>query len=118
MAKNPKIRYYLYLRDTTGANDIALTGYSVVADEHVYVITREGNTLKYYVDSNLKQTVDVTGRTFTFDSLGAIADSIQALGDDVGVWSRALTQTEVDYFSYLRSDDTNEILLPPITPAP
>jgi hypothetical protein len=38
--------------------------------------------------------------------------------DDWGVWNRALTQTEVDYFSYLRNDDTNAILQPLITPAP
>ena len=109
---------YLYLRDTTGANDIALDNYSVVADEHVYVITREGDTLKYYVDSNLKQTIDVTGRTFTFSRVGATADSLQALNAEWGVWNRALTQTEVDYFSYLRNDDTNAILQPPLTPAP
>ena len=108
---------FLYLRDTTGANDIALTGYSVVADEHVFIITREGNSLKYYVDSILKQTVDVTGRTFTFDSFGASADSMQDAVDDWGVWDRALTQEDINYFSYLRSDDTGEILLPPLLPS-
>jgi len=109
---------YLYLRDTGGANDISLDNHSVVAGEHVYVITREGNTIKYYVDSILKQTVDVTGRTYTFNRFGSNADSMQGSIDDWGVWNRALTQEEVDYFSYLRNENTNAILQPPITPAP
>jgi hypothetical protein len=108
----------LYLRDTTGANDIALTGHTVEAGDHVYIISREGDDLKYYVDSCLKQTVDVTGRTFTFSRVGATADSLKALNAEWGVWNRAFTQDDVDYFSYLRSDDTNAILQPPLTPAP
>jgi hypothetical protein len=107
---------YLYLRDTTGANDIALTGHKVEAGDHVYIISREGDDLKYYVDSCLKQTVDVTGRTFTFSRVGATADSLQALNAEWGVWNRAFTQDDVNYFSYLRSDDTNAILLPQLTP--
>ena len=108
----------LYLRDTTGANDIALTGHTIESGDHVYIISREGDDLKYYVDSNLKQTVDVTGRTFTFSRVGATADSLKALNAEWGVWNRAFTQDDVDYFSYLRDDDTNAILQPPLTPAP
>jgi len=93
-----------------------LTGHTVEAGDHVYIISREGDDLKYYVDSCLKQTVDVTGRTFTFSRVGANADSLQALNAEWGVWNRAFTQDDVDYFSYLRSDDTNAIL--PLTPAP
>ena len=107
---------YIYLRDTTGANDIGLTGHTVELGEHVYTITREGNSLKYYVDSCLKETVDVTGRTFELDTFGRPTDSLADLTADWGVWNRALTKEELDYFSYLRSEDTNEILLPPITP--
>jgi hypothetical protein len=107
---------YLYLRDATGANDIALTGHTIEAGDHVYIISREGDDLKYYVDSCFKQIVDVTGHTFTFSRVGSTADSLQALNAEWGVWNRAFTQADVDYFSYLRSEDTNAILLPPLTP--
>ena len=107
---------YIYLRDTTGANDIGLTGHTVELGEHVYTLTREGNSLKYYVDSCLKDTIDVTGRTFELDTFGRPTDSLADLTADWGVWNRALTKEELDYFSYLRSEDTNEILLPPLTP--
>ncbi len=107
---------YIYLRDTTGANDIGLTGHTVELGEHVYTITREGNSLKYYVDSCLKATIDVTGRTFELDTFGRPTDSLADLTADWGVWNKALTKEELDYFSYLRSEDTNEILLPPLTP--
>ena len=107
---------YIYLRDTTGANDIGLIGHTVELGEHVYTITREGNSLKYYVDSCLKDTIDVTGRTFELDTFGRPTDSLADLTADWGVWNRALTKEELDYFSYLRSAETNEILLPPLTP--
>lgn len=107
---------YIYLRDTTGANDIALTGHTVELGEHVYTLTREGNSLKYYVDSCLKDTIDVTGRTFELDTFGRPTDSLADLTADWGVWNRALTKEELDYFSYLRSAETNNILLPPILP--
>ena len=107
---------YIYLRDTTGANDIGLIGHTVELGEHVYTITREGDSLKYYVDSCLKDTIDVTGRTFELDTFGRPTDSLADLTADWGVWDRALTKDELDYFSYLRSEDTNDILLPPLTP--
>ena len=103
---------YIYLRDTTGANDIGLTGHTVEAGEHVYTITREGNSLKYYVDSCLKDTIDVTGRTFELDTFGSPTDSLSDLTAELGVWNRALTKEELDYFSYLRSEDTGEIEVP------
>ena len=107
---------YIYIRDTTGSNDIGLIGHKVEAGEHVYVITREGNSLKYYVDSCLKDTVDVTGRSFELDTFGSPTDSLADLTADWGVWNKALNKEELDYFSYLRSEDTNNILLPPLTP--
>lgn len=107
---------YIYLRDTTGANDIRLSGHTVQSGLHTYTITRQGDTLKYYVDACLKGSFDVSGRLFEFDIFGSTTNSLADLTADWGVWNRALTQNEVNYFSYLRSEDTNEILLPPITP--
>ena len=107
---------YLYLRDITNANDILLTGHTVESGDHVYAITREGNSLKYYVDSCLKGTFDVTGRTFELDTFGSPSFSLADLTAEWGVWDRALTQNEVNYFSYLRSAETNDILIPPLTP--
>ncbi len=108
---------YLYLRDTTGANDIGLNNHALEAGEHTYALVREGDDIRFYVDSILKQTVDVTGRTYTWDVLGDSADSLLALCEYFNIWSKALTQDEINYFSYLR-DAQNKILQPPLLPNP
>lgn len=107
---------YLYLRDTTGAGDIGLTNHTLEAGEHTYALVREGDDIRFYVDSILKQTVDVTGRTYTWDIVGDTADSLLALSEYFYVYNKALTQDEINYFSYLRNDQ-NQILQPPLLPS-
>lgn len=94
----------LYLRDTTGANDIGLTNYTLESGKHVFVLVREGNDIRFYVDSVLKQTVDVTGRTYTIDSVGDSADSLSGGWGEFVVYNKALTQDGINYWSYLRNE--------------
>ena len=107
---------YMYLRDTTGANDIALTSYTLTTGRTQFGFVRSGDDLLYYVDGVLKETVDVTGRTFDFGTIGKSATSADMDTKQIIPFDRALTQTEIDYYSYLRSE-TGEILLPPLLPS-
>lgn len=106
----------LYLRDTTGANDIGLTNYTLESGKHVFVLVREGDDIRFYVDSVLQQTVDVTGRTYTIDSAGDSADSLSGGWGEFVVYNKALTQNDINYWSYLRNE-AGDILLPPLLPS-
>ncbi len=64
---------FIYLRDTTGANDIALTSYTLTTGRTQFGFVRSGDDLLYYVNGVLKETVDVTGRTFDFGTVGKSA---------------------------------------------
>ena len=107
---------YMYLRDTTGANDIALTSYTITTSRTQFGFVRSGNDLLYYVNGVLKETVDVTGRTFDFGAVGKNATSADMDTKQIIPFDRALTQEEIGYYSYLRSE-TGEILLPPLLPS-
>ncbi len=106
----------MYLRDTTGANDIALTSYTLTTGRTQFGFVRSGDDLLYYVNGVLKETVDVTGRTFDFGTVGKSATSSDMDTKQIIPFDRALTQTEIGYYSYLRSE-TGEILLPPLLPS-
>ena len=108
---------YMYLRDTTGTNDIALTSYTLTTERTQFAFVRSGNDLLYYVNGSLEETVDVTGRTFTFGDVGASVDSADAGFKQINSFDRALTADEVAYYSYLR-DENNNILIPPLLPEP
>lgn len=103
---------FMFLRDTTGANDIALNLTGMTLETHVCTLVREGNEVRFYVDSILQSNTDVTGRTFTLEQLGAgrMTDSY------LNIYPRALTQEEINYFSYLR-DENGNILQPPVLPS-
>jgi len=107
---------YYYLRDTTGAGDIGLTFHAVEAGLHTYALVRSGDNVSLYVDSVFKQTVDVTGRTYTWDTVGDSADSLGGGLKRINVYDRALTQDEINWFSYLR-DENGNILQPPLLPS-
>ncbi len=70
---------------------------------HLIVGTREGGTYKVYVDGNLENTVTggTTGQTNTVQEIGAQNLAGTQYGqfngelDEYGIWSRALSQTEV-----------------------
>jgi hypothetical protein len=107
---------YYYLRDTTGSGDIGLTFHAVEAGLHTYALVRSGDNVSLYVDSVFKQTVDVTGRTYTWDTVGDSADSLGGGLKRINVYDRALTQDEINWFSYLRDQEGN-ILQPPLLPS-
>jgi len=107
---------YMYLRDTTGANDIALTSYTLTTSRTQFGFVRSGDDLLYYVNGVLKETVDVTGRTFDFGTVGKSATSADMDTKQIIPFNRALTQAEIYYYSYLRSE-TGDILLPPLLPS-
>jgi len=107
---------YMYLRDTTGANDIALTSYTLTTSRTQFGFVRSGDDLLYYVNGVLKETVDVTGRTFDFGTVGKSATSADMDTKQIIPFNRALTQEEIEYYSYLRSE-TGDILLPPLLPS-
>jgi hypothetical protein len=99
----------MYLRDTTGANDIALTSYTLTTGRTQFGFVRSGDDLLYYVNGVLKETVDVTGRTFDFGTVGKSATSADMDTKQIIPFNKALTQTEIQYYSYLRSE-TGDIL--------
>ena len=107
---------YMYLRDTTGVNDIALTSYTLTTSRTQFGFVRSGDDLLYYVNGVLKETVDVTGRTFDFGTVGKSATSADMDTKQIIPFDRALTVNELAYYSYLRSE-TGEILLPPLLPS-
>ena len=108
---------YLYLRDTTGANDIALTSHTLTDERSQYAFVKNGNDLLYYVNGTLSETVDVTGRTFAFGDVGASVDSSDtAFTKIIPFADKALTADEVAWYSYLR-DENGNILLPPLLPS-
>ena len=92
---------YLYLRDTTGSNDIALTSHTLTTDKSVYALVINGTNLLYYVDAVLKETVDITGRTFDWTQVGASVDSSNGDYSQIGRYPSALDQEGINYFSYL-----------------
>ena len=102
-----------YLRQSTSASDQALGTEDIQAGSNVYTLVKDGDDVRWYVNSILKATLDVTGRSFNFNTVGANADSMGSFNSLLNVFDRVLTQTEIDYYSYLRSE-TGEILLPPL----
>ena len=101
---------YLYLRDTTGSNDIALTSHTLTTDKSVYALVISGTNLLYYVDAVLKETVDITGRTFDWTQVGTSVDSSNGDYTQIGRYPSALDQESINYFSYER-DENNVIQL-------
>ncbi len=87
-------------------------------NESEIAVILSGSTLSVFMDgTQLGSDTDVTGSTFTtLTTLGNNSLSFQGEDATLNVFDRALTQTEIDYYSYLRSE-TGEILLPPLLPS-
>ena len=87
-------------------------------NEGTIVVRLSGNTLSVFAGGiQIGSDTDVTGSTFTtLTTLGNNSLSFQGEDATLNVFDRALTQTEIDYYSYLRSE-TGGILLPPLLPS-
>jgi len=82
------------------------------------VFKKEGAVLSLYGNGVLVGNFsgDVTGDTFNILRIGNSSNSINGSLQELYVYDRALTQEEIDYFSYLR-DENGNILLPPLLPS-
>ena len=85
-------------------------------DRNIALI-RELNTLTLYINGFSVDTLDVTGLTFDFPLLGRSSTSINGSLQELYVYDRALTQDEINWFSYLRDSNNNISPLPPILPS-
>jgi len=88
-----------------------------VGDEKVFIIVREGNTLRAYNGYTPTATThDVTGKTFTYDRIGSNTLSINGYKKEDTVYDYAVTDEQAKWWSYLRSASGN-ILTPPLLPS-
>ena len=107
---------YFYLRQSTGTSDQIFGSQVVQTGDSVYTLVRDGDDVRWYVDSVLKDTIDVTGRSFNFTNYGRATNTKGTEDSFLNVFDRALTLEEIQYYSYLRSE-TGDILLPPLLPS-
>ena len=70
-----------------------------------------GNDLEFWLDAVLVETKDFTGETLTLDQYGAPTDSSTGDTEYLVPYPSALSQSDIEYFNYLRDDLTNEIIL-------
>ncbi len=107
--------YDLVSSNTQESNIFSVSG---TEPNRVMAIVRNGDNLDIYKDSlgSTNNTEDVTGQLFYITRLGDDSSVANMQVSEVGVWDRALTQEEINYYSYLRSG-TGEILLPPLLPS-
>ncbi len=98
------INYYkaqarLYSKGATGGNDPIVASHKTVADVWThYAFVRQGNQMKVYIngveDTGGKATNAWTGN-FTIDNLGQGAGFLAGELDEVRIWSRARSGTEI-----------------------
>ena len=81
------------------------------------ILLREGDTYRVYFDGSLRWQITLqAGKSFTINRLGDSGQSFGGSLQSLNVFDRALTQEEIQYYSYLRSE-TGDILLPPLLPS-
>ncbi|MDD4110154.1 MAG: LamG domain-containing protein [Clostridia bacterium] len=91
------------IRDDAGhtVSTSAYTGYND-GNWHMATLTEDGTNIKLYVDGNLLETKSISTigtQTFTSFNIGVYQGSYQYFSgtiDEVGIWSRALTPSEVE----------------------
>ena len=87
-------------------------------NEKVFIIVREGNTLRAYNGYTPTATThDVTGKTFTYDRIGSNTLSMNGYKKEDTVYDYAVTDEQAKWWSYLRST-SGDILTPPLLPLP
>ncbi len=80
------------------------------------VLTRSGNLYSLYVNGVFQDSITITAGLTGFTALGRDNPSFDGSLQELYVFDRALTQDEINWFSYLRNDQ-NEILRPPLLPS-
>ena len=70
-----------------------------------------GNDLEFWLDAVLVETKDFTGETLTLDQYGSPTDSSTGDTEYLVPYPSALSQSDIEYFSYSRLESTNEIIL-------
>lgn len=98
---------YFYLRDTNGYYDTYNSGETTYRDGawHMATITWTSGTTKFYVDGNQvgstgENVVGTIGLNTTtvigaYNQTGSISGYFQGLIDEVGIWSKELSSSEV-----------------------
>jgi len=89
------------------------------SNESNIAVTLSDTTLKVYADSTqLGSDIDVTGSSFnSIDTVGNSTNSINGSLQELYVYDRALTQDEINWFSYLRDENNNISPVPPLLPS-
>jgi hypothetical protein len=90
---------YFYLRQSTAVSDQIFGSEVVQTGDSVYTLVRDGDDVRWYVDSVLKDTVDVTGRSFNFTNYGRATNSKGTEDSFLNVFNRALTEDEIATYS-------------------
>ena len=95
----PNLNFYATnFRLYSGSADTIIASYASTDQAyHFYVITRSGTTYTIYVDGSSNATATAGVFTFSVASIGGDVPggASDAYEDEVGVWSRALTSTEI-----------------------
>lgn len=91
---------------------------AVTLDHNQTAWVVRGTNLELWYFGNLIESKDITGETFTLNRYGSSTDSATGGTEWKHIYPSALTAENIQWFSYLRNQDTNEILLPPIFPDP
>ena len=89
------------------------TTIETVNEQETRVLILDGTDLKLYKGSTTFETKDFTGEAFTLDRLSKSLNSSDSDWKELGIKGSVFTQTEIDWFYYLR-DENNNILMPPI----
>ena len=89
------------------------TTIETVNEQETRVLILDGTDLKLYKGSTTFETKDFTGEAFTLDRLSKSSNSSDSDWKELGIKGSVFTQTEIDWFYYLR-DENNNILMPPI----
>ena len=99
-----------------GGTVFTFTTTLVTSQQEINIVQRNGNDLEVYDSIGTKQVLDVTGEAFTFDRVSDTANASDSDWQEIRIYDKALSQSSIDYFYYLR-DANNEILLPPLLPS-
>jgi len=102
----------LDVRDGAGTNNNF--DVETIDDFAVFAFTFDGVNLNMYKNSCLSASapIDATGQAFNLTSISKATSGAEMLWRRDVVYNRELTKEELDYFSYIRNEETNEFLEP------
>ena len=106
IGQNATDKFYFDIRTNSGTYKIS-TDYPTVNAWHHIVALRVGTQMQFYIDGDLKGSVSCDSQPFNFNTAG-LGYSYLFIGfdvwnffngkiDDVRVYNRALTNTEIQY---------------------